>query len=119
MVEDLVKNLGASDNQELQMHCASAIFKCAEEKETRDLVRFYGGLDPLVSLLNINDNKELLAAATGAIWKCSISEENVERFKHLKAIELLVQLLNNQPEEVRCCVCTCRIDKRFNPPYLQ
>ena len=94
-----MKNLH-SENQELQMHCASAIFKCAEEKETRDLVRLYGGLDPLVALLNSSDNKELLAAATGAIWKCAMSPENVSRFQELKAIELLVGLLNEQPEEV-------------------
>ena len=79
-------------------HC---ILQCAEEKETRDLVRLYGGLDPHVALLNNTDNKELLAAATGAIWKCSISPENVKRFQELKAIDLLVALLNNQPEEVR------------------
>ena len=99
MVEDLVKNL-KSENPELQMHCASAIFKSAEEKATRDLVRQYGGLDPLVTLLSNRDNKELLAAATGAVWKCSISEENVIRFKELKAIEQLVGLLHDQPEEV-------------------
>ena len=99
MIEDLVKNLN-SDNQELQKHCASAIFKCAEEKETRDLVRTYGGLDPMVSLLDKADNKELLAAATGAIWKCAMSKENVMRFQELKAIEKLVALLNDQPEEV-------------------
>lgn len=74
--------------------------QCAEEKETRDLVRQFGGLDPLVSLLNQTENKELLAAGTGAIWKCSISPENVARFQELKAIDLLVGLLNNQPEEV-------------------
>lgn len=100
MIEDLVQNLN-SENQELQMHCASAIFKCAQEKDTRDLVRMYGGLDPLVSLLNNSDNKELLAAATGAIWKCAMSPENVKRFQDLKAIEMLVALLNDQPEEVR------------------
>lgn len=76
------------------------IDKCAEEKETRDLVRQYGGLDPLVSLLQKTDNKELLAAATGAIWKCAISPENVTRFQELRAIEQLVGLLNDQPEEV-------------------
>ncbi|KAL8616112.1 hypothetical protein ACOMHN_064662 [Nucella lapillus] len=105
MIEDLVKNLKSDNaekeaNPELQMHCASAIFKCAEEKETRDLVRQYGGLDPLVGLLNNVNNKELLAAATGAIWKCAISPENVARFQELKCIELLVALLTNQPEEV-------------------
>ena len=78
--------------------------QCAEEKETRDLVREYGGLDPLVKLLNKNDNKELLAAATGAIWKCAISPENVVRFQELKAIDLLVNLLHDQPEEVGNCM---------------
>lgn len=51
--------------------------QCAEDEETRDLVRLHGGLKPLASLLNNTDNKERLAAVTGAIWKCSISKENV------------------------------------------
>lgn len=75
--------------------------KCAEDKETRDLIRKYDGLDPLVALLSNRDNKALLAAATGAIWKCSISKENVKRFQELKAIESLVNLLNDPTEEVR------------------
>ncbi|XP_036428210.1 armadillo repeat-containing protein 4 [Colossoma macropomum] len=99
MIEDLVKNLNC-DNQELQMHCASAIFKCAEDKRTRDLVRQYEGLEPLVVLLNEADNKQLLAAVTGAIWKCSISMENVVKFEEFKALEMLVSLLTDQPEEV-------------------
>ena len=110
MIEDLVKNLH-SENQELQMHCASAIFKCAEEKETRDLVRLYGGLDPMVALLHKSDNKELLAAATGAIWKCAMSPENVSRFQELKAIELLVALLNDQPEEVGFVRCFVMVER--------
>jgi len=56
------------------------VTQCAEDSATRDLVRLYGGLDPLVALLPNSDNKELLAAATGAIWKCAISPENVERY---------------------------------------
>ncbi|XP_039472808.1 armadillo repeat-containing protein 4 isoform X1 [Oreochromis aureus] len=99
MIKDLVRNL-SSDNDELQMHCASAIFKCAEDKQTRDLVRKYKGLQPLVSLLHKADNKQLLAAATGAIWKCSISQENVTKFQEYKALEILVSLLTDQPEEV-------------------
>ena len=44
------------------------LLQCAEEAKTRDLVRQYGGLDPLVALLEKNrENKELLAAATGWI----------------------------------------------------
>ncbi|NP_001072494.1 armadillo repeat-containing protein 4 [Xenopus tropicalis] len=99
MIEDLVKNL-KSENPELQMHCASAIFKCAEDEETRDLVRQYGGLQPLAMLLGQFENKELLAAVTGAIWKCSISRDNVTKFQEYKVIETLVTLLTNQPEEV-------------------
>jgi len=99
MIVDLVRGL-QSENQTLQMHCASAIFKCAVEAETRDLVRLYRGLDPLVNLLRKTDNKELLSAATGAIWKCAITPENVKRFRELKAIEGLVGLLQKQPEEV-------------------
>ncbi|XP_061570037.1 outer dynein arm-docking complex subunit 2 [Cololabis saira] len=99
LIKDLVKNL-SSNNNELQMHCASAIFKCADEKETRDLVRMYKGLQPLVSLLAKVDNKQLLAAATGAIWKCSLSPENVAIFQEHEALESLVGLLTDQPEEV-------------------
>ncbi|XP_069007256.1 outer dynein arm-docking complex subunit 2 [Embiotoca jacksoni] len=99
MIRDLVENL-SRDKDELQMHCASAIFKCAEDRQTRDLVREYKGLQPLVSLLNKADNKQLLAAATGAIWKCSISMENVAKFQYYKALEMLVGLLTDQPEEV-------------------
>ena len=76
------------------------VVKCAEEKETRDLIRQYGGLDPLDRLICQTDNKELLTAATGAIWKCAISPENVHRFQQLKTIDHLVALLT-EPEEVR------------------
>ncbi|XP_037829249.1 armadillo repeat-containing protein 4 [Kryptolebias marmoratus] len=99
MIKDLVKNL-SRNNDELQMHCACAIFKCAEDKKTRELVRKYKGLHPLVSLLSKADNKQLLAAATGAIWKCSISMENVVIFQEYKALETLVGLLMDQPDEV-------------------
>ena len=97
MVEDLVKNLSSS-SEELQMHCASAIFKvtafarnssrrshprffsqCAEDEETRELVRKFDGLGPLARLLKKSTNKDLLAAATGAIWKCAVSVENVQQ----------------------------------------
>ncbi|XP_038952404.1 outer dynein arm-docking complex subunit 2 isoform X3 [Rattus norvegicus] len=99
IIENLVKNLN-SENEQLQEHCAMAIYQCAEDEETRDLVRLHGGLKPLASLLNNTDNKERLAAVTGAIWKCSISKENVIKFREYKAIETLVGLLTDQPEEV-------------------
>ncbi|KAM5339855.1 outer dynein arm-docking complex subunit 2 isoform 2-T2 [Glossophaga mutica] len=99
IIENLVMNL-SSENEQLQEHCAMAIYQCAEDEETRDLVRLHGGLKPLASLLNNTDNKERLAAVTGAIWKCSISKENVTKFREYKAIETLVGLLTDQPEEV-------------------
>uniref|UniRef100_A0A8D2E5X1 Armadillo repeat containing 4 n=1 Tax=Theropithecus gelada TaxID=9565 RepID=A0A8D2E5X1_THEGE len=99
IIENLVKNLN-SENEELQEQCAMAIYQCAEDKETRDLVRLHGGLKPLASLLNNTDNKERLAAVTGAIWKCSISKENVTKFREYKVIETLVGLSTDQPEEV-------------------
>ncbi|KAB0406055.1 hypothetical protein E2I00_018611, partial [Balaenoptera physalus] len=99
IIENLVKNL-SSENKQLQEHCAMAICQCAEDEETRDLVRLRGGLRPLASLLGNTDNKERLAAVTGAIWKCSISKENVTKFREYKAIEALVGLLTDQPEEV-------------------
>ncbi|XP_066242969.1 outer dynein arm-docking complex subunit 2 isoform X2 [Saccopteryx leptura] len=99
IIENLVKNLN-SENEQLQEHCAMAIYQCAEDEETRDLVRLHGGLRPLASLLNNTDNKERLAAVTGAIWKCAISKENVTKFREYRAIETLVGLLTDQPEEV-------------------
>ncbi|NXK93386.1 ARMC4 protein, partial [Formicarius rufipectus] len=99
MIEDLVKNL-SSQHEELQMLCASAIFKCAEDKEIRDLVRQHEGLQPLSVLLENSENKRLLAAVTGAIWKCAISIENVSKFREYQTIETLVGLLTDQPEEV-------------------
>lgn len=70
MIQFLVENL-SSKSQELQTHCASAIFKCAEEDEARILARKYGGLNHLVTLLDNVSNKDLLVAATGAVWKCA------------------------------------------------
>ncbi|XP_058524894.1 outer dynein arm-docking complex subunit 2 isoform X2 [Ochotona princeps] len=99
IIENLVKNLN-SENEQLQEHCAMAIYQCAEDEDTRELVRLHGGLKPLASLLSKTDNKERLAAVTGAIWKCSMSKENVAKFREYKAIETLVGLLTNQPEEV-------------------
>uniref|UniRef100_A0A3P9H9A3 Armadillo repeat containing 4 n=1 Tax=Oryzias latipes TaxID=8090 RepID=A0A3P9H9A3_ORYLA len=99
IIKNLVKNL-RSNCTDLQIQCSMALFKCAEDTETRDLVRKYKGLKLLVELLNNTNNKELLAAATGAIWKCSISLENVLIFQNDKVLESLAGLLTAQPEEV-------------------
>ena len=39
------------------MLCASAIYRLAEEEESRDLVRMHGGLEPLVELIQEHENQ--------------------------------------------------------------
>ncbi|KAL0278817.1 UNVERIFIED_CONTAM: hypothetical protein PYX00_000515 [Menopon gallinae] len=102
MIGELVRHL-QSDSIELKMHCASAIFKCAEDETTRQLVRQHGGLNPLVNLAKAPEtrqNKKLLAAVTGAIWKCAITPENIRRLDELFTVRILVQLLDEENEEV-------------------
>ena len=100
MVEDFVENL-LNDNMELRKHCASAIFKCAQEEETRALVKSNGGLEPLVALIKNPENhgnKELMAAVTGALWKLSMSEDNVKCFQELELVPVLIGLLKDNSE---------------------
>ncbi|XP_063231337.1 armadillo repeat-containing protein gudu isoform X2 [Bacillus rossius redtenbacheri] len=102
MIPDLVRHL-STDNMELKKHCASAIFKCAEDEQTRALVRQSGGLDPLVALAKspaAAADKPLLAAVTGAIWKCARCPDNVRRLDELGAVSALVALLADESEEV-------------------
>ncbi|XP_048462816.1 outer dynein arm-docking complex subunit 2 [Rhincodon typus] len=111
MVKNLVRNL-SSESEELQMHCARAIFKCAEDEETRNLVRTHFGLGPLVKLVSKSDNKQLLAAATGAVWKCAISMENVERIiESLDGVRLLWSLLKKPNPDIQAsaawALCPC------------
>ena len=75
MVEDFVSNL-LNDNMELRKHCASAIFKCAQEEETRALVKSNGGLEPLVALIKNNENhgNKVTSACTLNCFK--VSESN-------------------------------------------
>uniref|UniRef100_T1II95 Armadillo repeat-containing protein 4 n=1 Tax=Strigamia maritima TaxID=126957 RepID=T1II95_STRMM len=75
MIIDIVKNL-KSPNQELARLSAYAIFRCAEDTAIREMVRKYGGLNPLVNMLTNSEcvkNKMLLVAITGALWKCAKS----------------------------------------------
>ena len=96
------------------MLCASAIFRLAEEDDSRDLVRLHGGLELLIDLISDIDNqgnKELMAAVTGAIWKCSTAnDENVERFQELELMHLLIQLLRDNSDALD--------DLQFNPQKM-
>uniref|UniRef100_A0A1B6CBZ5 Armadillo repeat-containing protein 4 n=1 Tax=Clastoptera arizonana TaxID=38151 RepID=A0A1B6CBZ5_9HEMI len=98
MIGDIVRSL-SSENDELKKLCALAVFKHAEDRVSRDVIRKYGGLDPLIRLLKSQttlENEDLLAAVTGAIWKCAISVKNVQRFDQLGTIPVLVILLNRE-----------------------
>ncbi|XP_031549990.1 armadillo repeat-containing protein 4-like [Actinia tenebrosa] len=103
MIETIVQHL-QTENEELQTYCANAIFKCAEDEETRKIVNRFGGLKPLVALLSQSGNKKLLAAVTGAVWKCSISTDNAQRFLEMNIVEILLKYLQDpeqqQPEDV-------------------
>ena len=73
MIEDLVRHL-SSQNQQLKMLCASAIFRLAEEDESRYLVKLHGGLEPLVQLLDEGenyDNKGLDQTRVGTVNRFS------------------------------------------------
>ena len=102
MIRFLVENLSKSKNVELQTHCASAIFKCSEDGETRLLVQKFNGIEPLAALLDnpANNNKDLLIAVTGAVWKVSQNVENVLNFIKLGTIKRICALMDSQPEEV-------------------
>lgn len=113
MIADLVRNLD-TDSPKLKMLCASAIFRLAEEDESRDLVRLHGGLELLVNLINDydnQDNKELMAAVTGAIWKCATNNApNVDRFQELELMHTLIQLLRDNSDALD--------DLQFNPQKM-
>ena len=96
----------------------SLAWQCAADKQTRELVREYNGLQPLVSLLSKADNKQLLAAATGAIWKCSISAENVAKYGETQGLTLLPLInthvnLTNFDTETHCSHMFGRYDCMF------
>ncbi|XP_040583348.1 outer dynein arm-docking complex subunit 2 [Lepeophtheirus salmonis] len=100
MIEHLVKNLKTT-SPELKMLCASAIFKMAEENDSRQIVKLHGGLKLLVELISEStnhNNKELMAAVTGAIWKCATTDDNVEIFGDLGLMPILIKILKENSE---------------------
>ncbi|KAM7370158.1 hypothetical protein PAMP_011436 [Pampus punctatissimus] len=110
MIKDLVKNL-SSNNDELQMHCASAIFKCAEDKQTRDLVLYHS-----IALANKAKSQQKKGGRVSKpqqsfghakyVQGTTVSSRGKTactaglQFQEYKALETLVSLLTDQPEEV-------------------
>ena len=99
MLADLVRNL-STDSIKLKMLCANAIFRLAEEDESRNLVRMHGGLEKLVEMIKDQPsskrdqtNMPLMAAVTGAMWKCATNNlENVDRLQDFNVVQLLIQV---------------------------
>ena len=88
MIADMVRNL-QSDSATLRMLCARAIFRLAEEEETRDLVRYNGGLDPLVEMLSDNTNQDDMVTI---YLKCRFIQFNrciVKLLKHQETFLIL------------------------------
>ena len=75
MIADMVRNL-QSDSATLRMLCARAIFRLAEEEDTRDLVRFNGGLDPLVEMLSDNTNQDDMVNISETYWYRFFTRKN-------------------------------------------
>lgn len=101
IIGDVIHHL-KNENVKLKENCALVIFKCAENKVTRDLVREAGGLDPLCKLIQsdqVRSNKELLASVTGGIWKCAMSPENIIRFNQNELVVSIIPLLEENEDE--------------------
>ncbi|EDW77894.1 uncharacterized protein Dwil_GK24302 [Drosophila willistoni] len=107
MIADIVTHL-SSECTDLKMEGSTAIYKCAFDETTRDLVREAGGLEPLVTIIKdkaVRENKPLLRGATGAIWMCAISDANVKQLDSMRTVNHLVALLNDECDEVLTNVC--------------
>jgi len=99
MVEGIVKHLKKGDVA-LKTQCANALFKCAEDDSTRELIFRFGGLELLVQMLTSrsSEDNQLLAATVGALWKCALNKNNVRRLEQFGAVKALILLLKN-PEQ--------------------
>lgn len=93
MVEAFVNYLRQGDTL-LKTLCATALFKCAEDDASRELISRHGGLELLVELMMFKSSENhLLAAVVGAVWKCALNKSNVKRFEECGAVKALILLL--------------------------
>lgn len=102
MVEAFVNYLRQGDTL-LKTLCATALFKCAEDDASRELISRHGGLELLVELMMFKSSENhLLAAVVGAVWKCALNKSNVKRFEECGAVKALILLLKtpDQTNEV-------------------
>ncbi|XP_037960100.1 armadillo repeat-containing protein gudu [Teleopsis dalmanni] len=102
MVSDIIKHLN-TQNLDLKMEGSTAIFKCAFDPTTRQLVHESNGIEPLVGIIKdktLRDYRALMVGTTGALWMCAASENNVKRLDSLRAMPHLVNLLTHDDDEV-------------------
>lgn len=93
MVEAFVNYLRQGDTL-LKTLCATALFKCAEDDASREMISRHGGLELLVELMMFKSSENhLLAAVVGAVWKCALNKSNVKRFEECGAVKALILLL--------------------------
>lgn len=103
MIKPIVEHLSSVQNLKLTRLAAAAIYGCAEDAETRDLVREANGLVPLVAMAKdpiYEKHKNTLAAITGAIWKCAANKKNITKFNGLYTVQVMVSLLKDDSEDV-------------------
>ncbi|XP_028173649.1 armadillo repeat-containing protein gudu [Ostrinia furnacalis] len=118
MVTDLITHL-ANDDKDLKTYCSLAIYKCASDSITRDMIREAGGLELLVEAAQDSTNrpnKPLLAAVTGALWKCANSDASVKRLDSLGAVPILVRLLDDENDGVLTNVAGALAECAKYPP---
>lgn len=102
MIADIVTHLH-SHSLELKKEGTNAIYKCAFDSMTRNLVGEASGLEPLVTIIKdktVRENKPLIIGATGALWMCAVSEDNVKKLDQLYAVNHLLALLDDDSDEV-------------------
>lgn len=103
----------------LQTYCSLAIYKCASDPITRDMIREAGGLELLIDAAKDTSNranKPLMAAVTGALWKCANSDASVKKLDFLGAVPILVQLLDDENDGVLTNVAGALAECAKYPP---
>lgn len=102
-----------------QTYCSLAIYKCASDPITRDMIRDAGGLELLMEAASDTTNrpnKPLLASVTGAIWKCADSDLSIKKLDGLGAVPILVRLLDDENDGVLTNVAGSLAECAKHPP---
>lgn len=111
-------NINVLHNQ-FQTYCSLAIYKCASDPVTRDMIRDNGGLELLVEAAQDptnRQNKPLMASVTGALWKSASSDVSVKKLDSLNTVATLVKLLDDENDGVLTNVAGALAECAKHPP---